>query len=197
MYFTFLTCEVKCGAAALDIADRQNAHSMTLAVRAVFELFRLAKREKEIHREILASSISHDHRSVRIYSHYAVIDESNTTFYRRSIRDFSFQELDGKEKWTTYKFIKSVYNTWMPTHLKRLCSAIDDLPSGVSFDVPSLQQDSGLPQDLSSHHHSESLMGSVVHTEDDRSHSGTMVITPGTSFIEQGVSKKQKRKKAK
>ena len=53
MFFPFLTCEVKCGAAALDIADRQNAHSMTLAVRAVVELFRLVKREKELDREIL------------------------------------------------------------------------------------------------------------------------------------------------
>ncbi len=67
MYFPFLTCEVKCGAAALDIADRQNAHSMTLAVRAVVELFRYVGREKELDREILAFSISHDHRSVRIY----------------------------------------------------------------------------------------------------------------------------------
>ncbi|KAK3896578.1 hypothetical protein C8A05DRAFT_48424 [Staphylotrichum tortipilum] len=32
MYFLFLTSEVKCGGAALDIADRQNAHGMTLAV---------------------------------------------------------------------------------------------------------------------------------------------------------------------
>lgn len=40
MYFPFLTCEVKCGAAALDIADHQDAHSVTLAVRAIFELFR-------------------------------------------------------------------------------------------------------------------------------------------------------------
>lgn len=31
MYFPFLTCEAKCGAAALDIADGQNARSMTLA----------------------------------------------------------------------------------------------------------------------------------------------------------------------
>jgi hypothetical protein len=46
IYYPFLTCEVKCGAAALDIADRQNAHSMTLAVRAVVELFRLIGREK-------------------------------------------------------------------------------------------------------------------------------------------------------
>jgi hypothetical protein len=49
MYFPFLTCEVKCGAAALDVADRQNAHSMTLAVRGVVELFRLMKREKELY----------------------------------------------------------------------------------------------------------------------------------------------------
>lgn len=64
MYFPFLTCEVKCGAAALDIADRQNAHSMTLAGRAVVELFRLIRRENELNRQILAFSISHDHRSV-------------------------------------------------------------------------------------------------------------------------------------
>lgn len=74
MYFPFLTCEVKCGGAALDIADRQNAHSMTMAVRGVVELFRLMKREKELHREILAFSISHDHRTVRIYGHYPIID---------------------------------------------------------------------------------------------------------------------------
>ena len=33
IYLPFFSCEVKCGAAALDVADRQNAHSMTLAVR--------------------------------------------------------------------------------------------------------------------------------------------------------------------
>ncbi|CAM6003521.1 unnamed protein product [Sphagnum balticum] len=48
MYLPFPTCEVKCGAAALDVADRQNTHSMTLAVRGTVELFRLVKREKEL-----------------------------------------------------------------------------------------------------------------------------------------------------
>jgi hypothetical protein len=77
MYFPFLTCEVKCGAAALDVADWQNAHSMTLSVRGIVELFRPAKREKGLHREILAISISHDHRTVRVYGHYAVLDGQN------------------------------------------------------------------------------------------------------------------------
>jgi hypothetical protein len=49
MYLPFLTCEVKCGAAALDIADRQNAYSITIAVRGVVDLFRLVKREKELY----------------------------------------------------------------------------------------------------------------------------------------------------
>lgn len=135
MYFPFLTCEVKCNTTALDIADRQNAHSMTLAVRGIVELFRLVKREKELHREILAFSISHDHRTARIYGHYPIINNESTTFYRHSIRTFDFTELDGKEKWTAYKFTKNVYDIWMPTHLKRICTVIDDLPSDLNFEV--------------------------------------------------------------
>ena len=136
MYFPFLTCEVECG---LDIADRRNAHSMTMAVRGIVNLFRLVKREKELHREILAFSVSHDHTSVRIYGHYPIIDGPNTTFYRHPIHMFSFTALDGKEKWTTYKFTKNVYDMWMPTHFKRICSVIDQLPANINFSVSELQ----------------------------------------------------------
>ena len=83
---------------------------MTVTVRGVVELFKAVKREKELHREILAFSISHDHRSVRIYDHYPVIKEDKTTFYRHPIHDFSFTALDSKEKWTAYKFTKNVYD---------------------------------------------------------------------------------------
>jgi hypothetical protein len=38
LLFPFLTCEVKCGATGLDIADRQNGHSMTLAIRGYVRL---------------------------------------------------------------------------------------------------------------------------------------------------------------
>ncbi|KAH7060921.1 hypothetical protein B0J12DRAFT_349532 [Macrophomina phaseolina] len=154
MYFPFLTCEVKCGAAALDIADRQNAHSATLAVRAVVELFRLVKREKELDREILAFSVSHDHSNVRIYGHYPVIDGKDTKYYRYPIHKFDFTIMGGKDKWTTYKFIKNVYDNWMPDHFKRICSAIDAIPPDISFDVsqePELQfSQTGLSQDLES-----------------------------------------------
>lgn len=128
MYFPFLTCEVKCGAAALNVADCQNAHSMTIALRAVVELYRLAKREQELHREILAFSFSHDDRTVRIYGHYAEIDGSKTDYYRHEIEDFSFVGSNGKEKWSAYKFTRNIYDIWMPMHFRRICSAIDQIP---------------------------------------------------------------------
>jgi hypothetical protein len=49
MYSLFLTYEVKCSAIALDVANWQNAHSMTLVVRGVVKLFRLVKRKKELY----------------------------------------------------------------------------------------------------------------------------------------------------
>jgi hypothetical protein len=56
------------------------------------------KREKELHREILAFLISHDYEIVRIYSYYPIINRNKTTFYRYLIRKFDFTELKGREK---------------------------------------------------------------------------------------------------
>jgi hypothetical protein len=135
MYFPFLTCEVKCGTVGLDVADRQNSHSMTIAVRGIVELYKAVKREKELDREILAFSVSHDHCMVRIYGHYAVIEGSKYTFYRHTIKKFDFTSEEGRDKWTAYKFTKNVYDMWMPTHLKRICSVVDELPLGLDFEV--------------------------------------------------------------
>lgn len=194
MYFPFLTCEVKCGAAALDIADRQNAHSMTLAVRGVVTLFTLAKRQQELHRTILAFSVSHDHRSVRIYGHYPNIDGDKVTYYRHLIDEFFFTAQGGKQKWTTYKFIKNVYKKWMPTHLAKIRSAIDDIPDSQD---PPLPEGSGLSQDLESHY----LLQSFADTESLVEKQGGQVgvgnaadLTPDTSFSGmQGASKKAKK----
>jgi hypothetical protein len=106
-----------------------------MAVRGIVELFRLVKREKELHREILAFSISYNHETVRIYGHYPIINRNKTTFYHHPIHKFDFTKLDGKEKWTAYKFTKNIYNIWMPTYLKRICSVINDLPPNLDFEV--------------------------------------------------------------
>lgn len=199
MYFPFLTCEVKCGASALDIADRQNAHSITLAVRAVVELFRLVKREKELDREILAFSITHDHSNVHIYGHYPVIDGKDTKYYRYVIDEFSFTAREGKEKWTTYKFTKNVYDNWVPYHFKRICSAIDGIPSNISFDVSQgselrFSSYTGLSQELEGHHLSQSEGSKSVASQDDGSSiaDANDATTPNTS-VSQSFKKPRRR----
>ncbi|KAK4149055.1 hypothetical protein C8A00DRAFT_19220 [Chaetomidium leptoderma] len=185
MYFPFLTCEVKCGAAALDIADRQNAHSMTLAVRGIVELFRAVKREDEVNQKILAFSVSHDHQSVRIYGHYPVITGKDTKYYRHPIRKFDFTELDGKEKWTAYRFIKNVYDTWMPKHFENICSAMNQLPSYLNFDVPPLSEATGLSQDLRNLIQSDASCASIPDERGSQSSNAEQqAVTPGTSFSE-------------
>ncbi|KAJ8129135.1 hypothetical protein O1611_g4498 [Lasiodiplodia mahajangana] len=186
MYFPFLTCEVQSGAGSLDIADRKNAHSMALAVRAVAELFRALKREDEVHRQILGFSISHDDRWVRIYGHYPVIDGKNTRYYRHPIYESSFLTCGGKEKWAAYRFTRNVYDVWVPAHFKMICSAIDQLPSNLDFDVASLPE-AGLSQDLGNQHVSQSDADSVPLTaeRDSRpSNTGQEKGTPGTSFTD-------------
>ncbi|PTB63363.1 hypothetical protein BBK36DRAFT_1181721 [Trichoderma citrinoviride] len=123
VYLPFLSCEM----ASLDVADRQNAHSMTLAVQGVTLLFYIVGREHELHRQILAFSISHDDRSVRIYGHYPVIDGRDIKYYRHLIKDLSFTADDGREKWTAYQFVKNVYDIWMPQHFGRICSVLDQV----------------------------------------------------------------------
>ena len=194
IYFPFLTCEVKCGTTGLDIADRQNAHSMTLAVRGVVTLFTLAKRQQELHRTILAFSVSHDHQSVRIYGHYPNIEGDKISYHRHLIDQFYFVARGGKEKWATYKFIKNVYKTWMPTHLAKIRSAIDDIPDSQD---PPLPEGSGLSQDMESRY----LSPSFAETESLVEKQGGQMnvinateLTPDTSFSgPQGGSKKAKR----
>ncbi|KAK0261279.1 hypothetical protein LTR35_017880, partial [Friedmanniomyces endolithicus] len=206
MYFPFLTCEVKCGAAALDVADRQNAHSMTLAVKGVVELFRLVKREKEVDREILAFSMSHDHSTVRIYGHYPVIEGKNTAFYRHPIRKFDFTEQDGKEKWTAYRFTKNVYDVWMPSHFARICSVIDELSPDNAFQVSErsdsrVSEATGLSQGVEGLFTEPSDVDTRSLRTEGSGHgslAGLQDVTPNTSLspaTEPGTSKGSKKRR--
>lgn len=139
MFFPFLACEVKSSTVVLETADRQNAHSMTLAVRGMMMLFHLVKRQNELNRIILAFSISHDNEMARIYGHYAVIDEDGEVrYFRHAIARIFFAQEDGQNKWKVYQFTKNIYDVWMPEHLKRIQSAIDQFPDEWAFEAPKL-----------------------------------------------------------
>ncbi|KAK0894599.1 hypothetical protein LTR91_023650 [Friedmanniomyces endolithicus] len=178
------------------------ATCMAIAARAVVELFRAVKREKELHRAILAFSVSHDHRSVRVYGYYAEIWESGTKYYRHPTREFSFTELDGKEKWTAYRFTKNLYDYWMPMHSKRICSAIDQIPAGISFSESQSElhftEQTGLSQDMSANCIAQSSTGSVsTHAEDITISKTSQDVTapPGTSVDGGAVFKKPRKGK--
>lgn len=192
MHFPFLTCEVKCGTTGLDIADRQNAHSMTVAMKGVVELFRGVGREQELHRQILGFSYSHDHESVRIWGHYPVINEDKTTFRRHPIRKYDFTERKGLEKWTAYTFTKNVYDIWVTPHIKWICSAIDDLPPEQVFKVscgsePHVAETSGFSQQLENQILAEASSSKSSHVD-------LQQVTPDTSTQPEKPASKKKRK---
>jgi hypothetical protein len=192
MFFPFLTCEVKCDTAGLELADRQNAHSMTLAVRAIVELFKLGKREKELHRELLTFSISHDHRTVRLYGYYPVFDGPKTKTHRHEIHIFDIASLNGKEKWTTYKFTVAVYHHSL-TLLQRILSIVDDLPPDFALQLTQqseaqLSEPSGLSQQLDNQ-----VLAEIPHPQS--SQLDLQQMTPDTSTQEKTASKQKKKKK--
>lgn len=200
MYLPFLTSEVKCGASALDIADRQNLHSQTVALRNLIELFRLVGRENELHREINGFSISHSNEYVRIWGHYAVINGRDFTFYRHPITKFDISPTaEGDQRWKAYTFVRNVYDLWLPEHFERICSAIDMLPADLNFEV-SDQSESQLPdQELTSSHSLLSQRLEVYSLVDERvipdSQPSVQQITPDTTIQTSNAKRKKKTKR--
>lgn len=135
MYFSFLICEIKCDAVALNVINWQNTHSMTVAVKEIVKLFKVIKHKKEIHWKIFIFSVLHNYHSVRMYSHYLIIEEDKNKFYCYLIKKFSFTSEEEKNKWTVYKFIKNVYNIWMLIQHKKICSVINKLLSNHNFNL--------------------------------------------------------------
>ena len=127
---------------------------MTMAVRGIVELFKHVNRENEVHRKLLAFSISHDAMLVRIYGHYAMIENRVATFWRHCLHTYDFTR-NGREKWTAYRFTKNVYSEFSPDLHKLICSAIDQIPLGAVPQRSSLPQQAPLSDSFSTNPESE------------------------------------------
>ncbi|PYI02512.1 hypothetical protein BO78DRAFT_324835 [Aspergillus sclerotiicarbonarius CBS 121057] len=127
MLFPFLTSECKCFKGDLHVARKQNAHAMARSLRGVFELFKLAKCQNELHRKVLGFSIIHNHELVSIYAHYVVIENFQAKYYQDKIRGFLIDPSSPDKVWSSHHFVMAVYQKWAPKHLTRLCSAINKL----------------------------------------------------------------------
>ncbi|OJD10666.1 hypothetical protein ACJ73_09728 [Blastomyces percursus] len=92
MYLPFLTCDMN---AVLDIADRQEAQSVTLAINQSCRRTSLASKPEAI-----------------IYRLYPVIEGWKVTSYQQPIRALHFASEAGMGKKIAYKFTNSICDLW-------------------------------------------------------------------------------------
>ncbi|KAL3494677.1 hypothetical protein BJX62DRAFT_233968 [Aspergillus germanicus] len=92
MLFPFLTAETNCAEQVLQGVERKNMQSMYRALRGVVQLFKLAKRETELHRRILGSSVSYNSSIACVHAYYPIATKKTSTsevkvsYHRREIR---------------------------------------------------------------------------------------------------------------
>lgn len=141
--FPFLAVEV--GARnGLDVADRRNAQTLAMAMRAVVELYALSRSACQLSGQIMAFSVSHDAEDVRIWGHFPIIngheDNGNQIDSMRFGRIPLYEGRimadedgdydpngDGEDLFKAYDFINRLYSTWAPVHLANLQDAIGHL----------------------------------------------------------------------
>ncbi|KAF2175336.1 hypothetical protein K469DRAFT_69192 [Zopfia rhizophila CBS 207.26] len=184
MYFPILTSEVKCGTTGLELADRQNAQSMGIAVRAIVSIFQRAKRESELHRELLTFSVSHDHRTVRLHGWYPIFKGNKFTVHRHLIHAFDVIALEAQEKWTAFRFSRGVYERAIIL-LEKINTIVDELPSDLNlgdFQPPGSQLSE--PSGLSQQFEEQLLSEETVDIQQ---------VTPDPSMQEMQASKKKKK----
>lgn len=153
--FPFLMCEAKSGEEGLNKAHRQNIHSGSIAVKAIIDLYGAAfgdsnpDRVNELYGQILVFTVAHNHNTVYLYGHYAVLADGSfdkLEYYRHEIAIFSLTIDDGRDRFRTYNFVRDVYEKFAPAHRKRIMDAVASLDAsgqrlGSSFAVPDLNLD--------------------------------------------------------
>lgn len=144
--FPFFTCEVKCGKQALATANAANTNSMTVALRMIVDLHRLANNTDAVHRKYLGFSISHDHESIQMYGHYPEIDGDKTLYFRNPIKSYFWHSNPEQDFWTSYKFLWNVCDSFAPQHLKLIRAAIACLPEPLP--PPIVPKPASNPQEI-------------------------------------------------
>jgi hypothetical protein len=64
---------------------------------------------------------------VKIYGHYALVDDDQITFYRYPIDTFSLNFHSGRDRKKAYDFTREVYSKFYPEHLDRIRRALSEL----------------------------------------------------------------------
>ncbi|PYI04442.1 hypothetical protein BO78DRAFT_271847, partial [Aspergillus sclerotiicarbonarius CBS 121057] len=118
IFFPYLVGQVRGDLEPLDRADEEAVHCMSIALRGLVHLARMAGRAESVHRRILGFSILHDVHTVSIYGFYPVIEGERTSYCRRLIRQFPLWK--ESTKWTCYRFVYNIDEDFLPLHTARI-----------------------------------------------------------------------------
>jgi hypothetical protein len=146
MYYPFLICEVKSSDKPIREAERQAMHSASIAANAIVQLYKKISQAHELNHKILTVSVSHNNTTVKVYGHFARVEDDKITFFRHRIYEANFaadlaeateaDEADDADDatlktyadfWKAYKIIRGTYRLFFPKHLERITSAVSKL----------------------------------------------------------------------
>ncbi|KAK5401675.1 hypothetical protein LTR06_011039 [Exophiala xenobiotica] len=161
MFFPFITREAKCDKQPLEVADRQNVYSMSVALEGVIDLFRRVDRLEELNGKALGLSMSYDNDTVRMYAHHVVtnaqelngqsrqqLPKMSTMKYWTSIGQVILSNDGGKDRWKPYDFFYNACLKFSRRHLTRIKEAIALLPDPAEASFQSVPCMDEVGQDL-------------------------------------------------
>lgn len=148
MFFPFLTCEIKGDSEVFDVADRRNAHSMTVAIRAVALLHQLCNQQGQIHGKMLGFSVSHNNEHICAYAHYPSVRGAHMTYHRHTIHSLDLLGSSSDQRWASYKLIKNIYQHWVPSHLQDIRKMLNQVKPSSIAESGILEEAAGLRPDL-------------------------------------------------
>lgn len=123
MMFPFYICEAKCFDTSIEESKLQALHGASVVSNTVIELYQKIGAAKELHKRILAFSVSYNQRLVKIFGHFALIDDNKITFHRHRLFETDLVN-DNFHRDKLYHIALSIWEHFFPVHLARIRGAL-------------------------------------------------------------------------
>ena len=111
-----------------------------MAVNAIVQLHRALRDDQtlKLNGQILVFSISHTNELVKIYGHYAILEGAEVALYRCRVKTLSLGPGGDAGSWkTTHNFVRALYSTFYPMHLKRIQDVLEQMNEPRLRSIPS------------------------------------------------------------
>ena len=123
MMFPFYICEAKCFDKSIEESELQALHGASVASNAVLQLYEKISAVEELNRRILAFSVSHNQRLVKIFAHFALIDGGKISFHRHRLFETDLL-VDESNRHSPYRIALGIWKHFYPIHVGRIRGAL-------------------------------------------------------------------------